>query len=89
MHCRNKKYSDAGMFLNYDDDEDFSQDYRPSKEAFRALTKDDFLKLNISDHDFFVSSNIRFDSVGNNLNVFDLRNRESFTAAQPVQVPIF
>ena len=46
-----EKYPDSTKFLNYDDD-DYSQGYGKIKEAFRALTKDDFLRLYITDHDF-------------------------------------
>ena len=37
-----EKYPDAGILLNYDDD-DYSQVYHQIKEAFKALTKDDIL----------------------------------------------
>ena len=46
-----EKYPDAGILLNYDDD-DYSQGYHQIKEAFRALTKDDILQLYISEADF-------------------------------------
>ena len=64
-----EKYPDAGILLNYDDD-DYSQLYRQIKEAFKALTKDDILQPYISEEDFR-SSNIRADDVGYNLYVFD------------------
>ena len=38
-----EKYSDAGILLNYDDD-DYSQGYHQIKEAFEALTKHDILQ---------------------------------------------
>ena len=38
-----ENYPDAGILLNYDDD-DYSQGYSQIKEAFRALTKDDILQ---------------------------------------------
>ena len=38
-----EKYPDAGILIKYDDD-DYSQGYHQIKEAFRALTKDDFLQ---------------------------------------------
>ena len=38
-----EKYPDNSKFLNYDDD-DYIQGYGQFEEAFRALTKDDFLK---------------------------------------------
>ena len=46
-----EKYPDAGIILNYDDD-DYSQGYAQSKEALRALTKDDILQPYLSDDDF-------------------------------------
>ena len=38
-----EKYTDAGILLNYADD-DYSQGYHQIKEAFKALTKDDILQ---------------------------------------------
>ena len=46
-----EKHPDSAILLNYNDD-DHSQEYSPIKEAFRAITKDDILKPNISHHDF-------------------------------------
>ena len=43
-----EKYPDAGILLNYDDD-DYSQGYHQIKEAFKALTKDDILQPYISE----------------------------------------
>ena len=57
-----EKSPDAGVLLNYDDD-DYVQGYNQIKEAFRALTRNDILQSNISDHDFR-SSNVRADDVG-------------------------
>ena len=37
-----EKYPDAGIILNYDND-DYSKGYHQTKEAFKALTKDDIL----------------------------------------------
>ena len=45
------KCPDAGIMLNYDDD-DYSQGYALIKEAFIALTKDDIFQPYISDDDF-------------------------------------
>ena len=53
------------MLINYDDDDDNSQGYAQTKEAVRALTKDDILQPYISDDDFR-SSNVRLDNVGYN-----------------------
>ena len=38
-----EKCPDAGILLNYDDD-DYAQGYAQIKEAFRALTKNDILQ---------------------------------------------
>ena len=51
-----EKLLDSAILLNYNDD-DYSQEYSQIKEAFRALTKDDILKPNITDHDFRSSNN--------------------------------
>ena len=67
--------TDAGIFLNYDDD-DYSQGYSQIKEAFRALTKDDILQPYISD-DNFRTSKVRADIVGYKLYVFDIRCQKS------------
>ena len=57
-----ENYPDAGVLLNYDDD-DCSQGYSQIKGVFRALTKDDILQTYIKD-DNFRSSNVRADDVG-------------------------
>ena len=67
-----EKNPDAGILLNYDDDDDYSQGYHQIKEAFRALTKDNTLQPFISDDDFR-SSNARAADIGYNLHVFDKR----------------
>ena len=79
-----EKYPDAGIFLNYDDDDDYSQGYTQFKEAFRALTKDDILQPYISD-DNFRTSNARADDVGYNLYVFDIRYQKNSTNSQPIK----
>ena len=56
-----EKNPDAGILLNYEDD-NYSQGYSQYKGAFRASTKDDKLQPYISDDDFR-SSNIRADDV--------------------------
>ena len=38
-----EKYPDSAILSNYDDD-DYNQGYGKSKEAFKALTKDDILQ---------------------------------------------
>ena len=79
-----EKYPDAGILLNYDDD-DYSQGYHQIKEAFRALTKDDILQPYISD-DNFRTSNAAANDVGYNLYVFDIRYQKDFTNSQPIKV---
>ena len=79
-----EKYPYAGILLNYDD-ADYSDCYGQTKEAFRALTKDEILKPYISDHDFR-SSDVRADDVCYNLHVFDVRYQQNFTASQPIKV---
>ena len=80
-----EKYPDAGMFLNYDDDDDYSQGYHQIKEAFKALTKDDILQPYISEEDFR-TPNVRAADVGYNLYVFDIRYQKIFTNSQPIKV---
>ena len=79
-----EKYPDAGILLNYDDD-DYSQGYHQIKEAFRALTKDNILQPYISEEDFR-TSNVRAADVGYNLYVFDIRYQKNYTASQPIKV---
>ena len=79
-----EKYPDAGILLNYDDD-DYSQGYHQIKEAFRALTKDDILQPYISEADFR-RSNVAVNDIGYNLYVFDIRYQKNFTNSQPIKV---
>ena len=78
------KYPDAGILLNYADD-DYSQGYHQIEEAFKALTKDDILQPYISEEDFR-TSNIRAADAGYNLYVFDIRYQKNYTASQPIKV---
>ena len=79
-----EKYPDAGILLNYDDD-DYSQGYHQIKEAFRALTKDDILQPYISEADFR-RSNVAVNDIGYNLYIFDIRYQKNFTNSQPIKV---
>ena len=79
-----KKYPDAAIILDYDDDH-HSQGYHQLKEASKALTKDDVLQPYISEQNFR-SSNVRADDVGYNLYVFDIRYQKIFTNSQPIKV---
>ena len=79
-----EKYPDAGILLNYDDD-DYSQGYHQIKEAFRALTKDEILQPYILEADFRRSNTVAND-IGYNLYVFDIRYQKNFTNSQPIKV---
>ena len=79
-----EKYPDAGILLNYNDD-DYIQGYHQIKEVFKALTKDDILQPYISEEDFR-NSNVRAVDVGCNLFVFDIRYQKNFTNSQSIKV---
>ena len=81
-----ENFPDAGILLNYDDD-DYSQVYHQIKEAFRALTKDDILQPYISEADFR-RSNVAANDIGYNLYVFDIRYQKTFPNSQPIKVEI-
>ena len=74
-----KKYPDSAILLNYDDD-DYSQGYGQTKEAFRALTRDDILKPYISYNDLRSSND--GDNIGYKLYVFDIRYQNNLENAQ-------
>ena len=78
-----EKYPDAGILLNYDDD-DYTQGYQQIKEAFKALTKCDILQPYIGD-DNFRTSNAAANYIGYNLYVFDIRYQKNFTNSQPIK----
>ena len=82
-----EKYPDAGILLNYDDD-DYIQGYSQIKEALRGLTKVDILQPYISDDDFR-SSKAAVDELGYNFYVFDIRYQQNFIASQPVKKESF
>ena len=79
-----ENYPDAGILLNYDDDDD-AQGYHQIKEAFKALTKDNIFQPYISEEDFR-SSNGRPNDVGFKFYVFDIRYQKKYTASQPIKV---
>ena len=80
-----EEYLEAGILLNYDDDDDYAQGYSQIKEAFRAVTKDGILEPYVSDDDFR-SWNAGVVELGCNLYVFDIRYQQNFTASQPIKV---
>ena len=69
--------------MNYDDDE-YSQGYGQIKEAFKALTKDDILKVYISEDDFRSSND--GDNIGYIVHIFDIRYQKNFETGQSVKV---
>ena len=83
MHIGTETYTDAGILLNYDDD-DYSQRYGQTEEAFKALTKDDILQPYISDHGF--RSSISANDIGYDLYVFDIQYQKNLKSAQPIKV---
>ena len=78
-----ERYPDSAILLNYDDD-DYSQGYGQTKEAFRALTKDDILKPYITEDDFRSSN--EGNNIGYNIYASDIRYQKIFENAQPVKV---
>ena len=78
-----ENYPDSGILLNYNDD-NYSQGYGQIKEAFKVLTKDNFLQPYISDDDFRSSNN--GDNIGYNIYVFDIRYQKKFESSQPIKV---
>ena len=81
-----EKYPDAGILLNYADN-DYAQGYHQNKQAFKARTKDDILQTYISVEDFR-SSNTTANDIGYNLYVFDIRYQKDYTASQQIKVEI-
>ena len=81
-----EKYPEAGILLNYDDD-DYSHGYSQIKDIFRVLTEDNILQPYLSEVNFRFSS-VRADDVGYNLYVFDIRCQKNYTASQPPKVEI-
>ena len=69
--------------MNYNDDE-YSQGYGQTKEAFRALTKDNTNRPYISEDDFGSSND--GDNIGYNIHSFDIRFQKSFESGQSVKV---
>ena len=78
-----EKYSDSGILLKYNDD-NISPGYGQTKEAFRALTKDDVLKPYISEHCFRSSKDDN--DIGYNIYVFDIGYQKNLESAQTIKV---
>ena len=69
-----ERYPDSAILLSYDDD-DYSQGYGETKEAFRALTEENILQPYISEDDL-ISSNDDV-SIGYNIHSSDIRYQSS------------
>ena len=78
-----ERYPDSAILINHDDD-DYSQGYGLTREAFKALTKDDILQPYISEDDFRSSN--EGNNIGYNIYAFDIRYQKNFENAQPVKV---
>ena len=78
-----EKYPDSEILLNYNDD-NYSQGYGQIKEAFKALTKDNFLQPYISEHDFRSSND--GNNIGYNIYAFDIRYQKIFESSQPIKI---
>ena len=78
-----EKYPDSGILMNYNNDEN-SQGYGQIKEAFKALTKDNFLQQYISQHDFRSSKDDN--DIGYSIYAFDTRYQKIFESSQPIKV---
>ena len=78
-----EKYPDKSILLNYND-EKYSQGYGQTKEAFKALTKDNLLQQYISEHDFRSSNDSN--NIGYILYAFDIRYQKNFEISQPIKV---
>ena len=77
------KYPDSSILLNYNDD-NYSQGYGQTREAFKALTKDNLLQQYISDNDFRSPND--GDNIGYNIYAFDIRYHKNFESSQPIKV---
>ena len=78
-----EKYPYSEILLNYNGD-DYSQGYGQIKEAFKALTKDNFLQQYISEHDFRSSSDDN--DFGYIIYAFDIRYQKRIESSQPIKV---
>ena len=91
MHYSNRKFFDAAILLNNDDD-DYSQGYGRIREVFRALTKDDILNPYISDQDFRITNvnaaGEATNDIGYNFYVSDIGYQKKSEAAQPIKIEI-
>ena len=78
-----EKYPDSAILLNYDDD-DYSQGYGQTKDAFKALTKDNILQPYISEDDFRSDNN--GNNLGYNIHDFDIRYQKNYQSGKSVKV---
>ena len=78
-----ERYLDTGILLNYNDD-DYSQGYGQTKEAFKALTKHNILQPFITEDDYRSSND--GDNIGYNIHCFDIRYEKNDESGQSVKV---
>ena len=78
-----EKNTDSGILLNYNDD-DYSQGYGQTKEAFRALTKVNILQLYKKEVEYRSSTN--GNEIGYNIHVFDVRYQKNIDNGQSVKL---
>ena len=78
-----EKNPDSAILINYNED-DYSQGYGLSKQAFKDLTKDNILQPYISESDFRSSND--GDNIGYNIYAFDIRYQKNFESSQPIKV---
>ena len=69
-----EKYPDNAILLNYNDN-DYSQGYGQTKEAFKAVTKDDILQPYISEKDYRSSND--GNNISHNVHVLDIRYQKN------------
>ena len=60
------------------------KDMDKKNEASKALTQDDIIQPNISEHDFRSSNDV--DNMGYGLHAFDIRYQKNFESAQSIKV---
>ena len=82
---RSEKHPDAGKNCNYAIDK-YSQEYGEKVSCFRHLAQDNILQPKITQKGFITSFNNPQDNLGYNLHVFDIRQHQDFSSAQPIEI---